>query len=801
MDDPGLAGEQRELLGLIDKLQFAQLDHVKLPQIAVVGDQSAGKSSVLEALSGIPFPRDAGACTRFATEIRLRRAKEDGLTVSVIPDKSRPWKEQERLLQYGRQVSAEMPFEAVMRQASDLISPRHLPGRFAARDILVIEKTGPQMPLLTLVDLPGLVRVANRDQSEADIRTIEDLSDHYAGSRRTIILAVIGGNNDYVQAPILKKARRFDPRGSRTVGVLTKPDMTERIGLEDKFIQLVTNQDPENRLQLGWYVLLNPGPGESWSMADERSRRETDFFSHGRWSALPPQMCGVAALRQCLSSLLQKHIGKHIGSLRRQIQQALEQCEGQLRAMGPAGGTLDEMRFQMGDLFRASDNLVKPAVNGDYKNPFGERFFARQPNMNGTPSHRLRARVRDESERFSHQFRRQGRGAESSSASRDLPTAGPVGDRCKRTFARNEVEPLLRQMRGNELPLDTNPRAPYILFRDYSRNWLLLAQEYKERLAVICNEFLSQVVDHVWPMRMREPLRQHFLEPKMKTLVENSDRELARLGSDLELEMQPYDPEYEDRLRTWRARSTEEGAAYSEADEVLEKMLIYYDLTARIFSRNVITQVVERHLLLGLLGLFDPTEILRFSDESIELIAAEDEETGERRMALEAQRAAIEEARTICAGLAMRSDLRPYDDETEEETDREEAESETEEVTASREPPREPLWHPSRRGSRKPVAPPQDGSDMRPVFGDGSHPEPGSSRELGQMQSSPAASPRNQPVAHAVAGPPPPPPPPRTSHRLGVEDAERIPENMGSSGSRVRESTRSKLAAAMRLGT
>lgn len=110
LDAHGLAGEQRGLLGLIDKLQFAQLDNVKLPQIVVVGDQSAGKSSVLEALSGTPFPRDAGACTRFATEIRLRRAKEARLKVS-IPDKSRPWSDQAWLLQYGGDVTGDVPFE------------------------------------------------------------------------------------------------------------------------------------------------------------------------------------------------------------------------------------------------------------------------------------------------------------------------------------------------------------------------------------------------------------------------------------------------------------------------------------------------------------------------------------------------------------------------------------------------------------------------------------------------------------------------------------------------------------------
>ncbi|KAH7205957.1 P-loop containing nucleoside triphosphate hydrolase protein [Fusarium oxysporum] len=842
LGDQGLATEQRSLLDLIDKLQFAQLDDVKLPQIVVVGDQSAGKSSVLEALTGTPFPRDAGACTRFATEIRMRRAKDPKLKVSIIPDKTRPYNDQARLLQWGGDVTGDTPFDAMMRDATELIAPKSIPGRFAARDILVVEKEGPDMPLLTLVDLPGLVRVANRDQSESDIQTIEALSDRYMKSSRTIILAVIGGNNDYVQAPILKKARHFDPKGSRTIGVLTKPDMTERIGLEDKFIELVTNKDQENNFKLGWYVLLNPGPGEQWQTPEDRANREAEFFSRGKWATLPPEMWGIGALRAKLSTQLQRHIGKHVKTLRRQIQQALEGCESQLKAMGVGKDTPEEMRFQMGELFTASNNLVTPAVNGNYKNPFGERFFARQSSPKGTPSQKLRARIRDESERFARRFRQHGRkvtfqksqppvangvnGTNGAAEGNGLPTPGTVGDRSKKDFAEFEVEPLLRQIRGNELPLDSNPRAPYILFQDYSRNWPVLAQEYKDNVGVICNEFLADVIDHVWPMRMRDPLRMHFLELRMKDLVESADTELGRLTDDMELEIQPFDPEYEERLRKWRAEATENGGTYTEAEEVLEKMLIYYDLTARIFTRNVITQVVERHLLLGMLRLFNPIEILRMPDTTIEAIAAENKETRERRKALQLQKKAIEEARNICASLAMRSELRAYED------DDDDAETDDEEQT-----PREV--------SRRQVGAPQNGVPQNGAPQGGllqAQPAPQSSRNdstrrnrdsrdertereeqrasrppvptQDSYQSGPYQANRDwEPVYHpqqqaSAPGHAPPPPPPRPS-KVGLGETESYYDNARRQDSYTespgrgdgrREGARHRLVNAMRMG-
>lgn len=578
VDTQEFASEQMGLLDLIDKLQFAQLDNVKLPQIVVVGDQSAGKSSVLEAITGTPFPRDAGACTRFATEIRLRRSAESKLEVSIIPDKTRNLRDQERLKQFGGTVDSNMPFDTLMRAAVDLIAPKNIPGRFAARDILVVEKRGPDMPLLTLVDLPGLVRNANNDQSLEDIKTIEALSDRYMKSSRTIILAVIGGNSDYVQAPILTKARHFDPKGSRTIGVLTKPDLTESIGLEDKFIELLNNKDKRNHFGLGWYVLLNPGPrepGQPWPSAEERQRLEGNFFNQGKWSQVPESICGATALKQKLSTQLQRHIGRHVKTLRKQVQKAWDDCDAELKSLGAGKDTPEEMRIELVELFSASKELVIPAVYGFYKNPPKKTFFRVTADPRGTPSQNLRARATEENDRFASRIRAHGRKYEFSSEPH-TPDGQGSG---KHDYARQEVEMLLRQIRGSEFPMDPKPRAVYMLFQSYSEYWPKLAQEHKDNLGVVCNEFLSELIDYAWPKRMREPLRRQFLDPQMKALMDKAQHELELLTEDMNLEVQPYDPEYEERLRNWHAGITKDGVTFSEAQEVLEKMLIYYEVS------------------------------------------------------------------------------------------------------------------------------------------------------------------------------------------------------------------------------
>ena len=73
-------------LDKIDKLFACGVgDHIDLPQLVVVGDQSSGKSSVLEGLTNLPFPRDSGLCTRFATHITFRRSVTKSISVSVKP--------------------------------------------------------------------------------------------------------------------------------------------------------------------------------------------------------------------------------------------------------------------------------------------------------------------------------------------------------------------------------------------------------------------------------------------------------------------------------------------------------------------------------------------------------------------------------------------------------------------------------------------------------------------------------------------------------------------------------------------
>ena len=119
--------EQRRILDTVAQVRKCGLESVlSLPQLVVCGDQSAGKSSVLEALTEIPFPRNDNLCTRFATEIILRRAPNNSLTIKVIPDNQRPTHEQTEIKHFEESITNFDELPRIMKLAMGVMGKQFL---------------------------------------------------------------------------------------------------------------------------------------------------------------------------------------------------------------------------------------------------------------------------------------------------------------------------------------------------------------------------------------------------------------------------------------------------------------------------------------------------------------------------------------------------------------------------------------------------------------------------------------------------------------------------------------------------
>lgn len=149
--------DHRRLLDIVDKLRSRGISqYVDLPEIVVCGDQSAGKSSVLEAISGMSFPVKDNLCTRFATELIIRRARDVDVKTSIIPGLDTAESERARIASVEFQTSGEqVNISDVVDKAKTAMGLSE--GRTFSSDTLRIEISGPYQPNLIWVR-PGVLR-------------------------------------------------------------------------------------------------------------------------------------------------------------------------------------------------------------------------------------------------------------------------------------------------------------------------------------------------------------------------------------------------------------------------------------------------------------------------------------------------------------------------------------------------------------------------------------------------------------------------------------------------------------------
>ena len=245
MNTDTLSDAARPLIDLIDTLRSHGVQQdLPLPQIAVMGDQSAGKSSVLEAISGVPFPRGTGLVTRCATQLIMSRApKGSAWTASACvepSDGAAPIKLEK----------AEDVADVIEKLTAKLCEREG--GAFSTTAAVVIKLRSPDVPDLTLLDLPGIVRTAVAGQSQSVIGDVNSLIETYLKQERTVVLAVIPANQDVATIDILQKAKGADPEGARTIAVLTKPDLIDQ-GAEKEVLETLLNKRAP--LKLGYAMV------------------------------------------------------------------------------------------------------------------------------------------------------------------------------------------------------------------------------------------------------------------------------------------------------------------------------------------------------------------------------------------------------------------------------------------------------------------------------------------------------------------------------------------------------------------
>lgn len=170
----------------------------------------------------------------------------------------------------------------------------------------------PWRPQLILIDIPGLVGLETRGTTTRDLELVTEITKYYIKQERTICLAAVSAATDYATQSILRKVRKLDKRGDRTLSVITKSDIpANRSGLQKGYIELTQNQDIF--FELGWHIVKNRTWEEKDASLAERKASETSIFRSTNWKCLPSESVGIDALR--ISLLLFEHVKKELPML------------------------------------------------------------------------------------------------------------------------------------------------------------------------------------------------------------------------------------------------------------------------------------------------------------------------------------------------------------------------------------------------------------------------------------------------------------------------------------------------------
>ncbi|XP_026845793.1 dynamin isoform X4 [Drosophila persimilis] len=296
------------LIPIVNKLQDAftslgvhmQLD---LPQIAVVGGQSAGKSSVLENFVGKDFlPRGSGIVTRRPLILQLIH----GVT------------------EYGEFLHCKgkkfLNFDEIRKEIEDETDRVTGSNKGISNIPINLRVYSPHVLNLTLIDLPGLTKVAIGDQPVDIEQQIKQMIFQFIRKETCLILAVTPANTDLANSDALKLAKEVDPQGVRTIGVITKLDLMDegtdaRDILENKLLPL----------RRGYIGVVNRSQKDIEGRKDihQALAAERKFFlSHSSYRHMADRL-GTPYLQRVLNQQLTNHIRDTLPGLRDKLQKQM----------------------------------------------------------------------------------------------------------------------------------------------------------------------------------------------------------------------------------------------------------------------------------------------------------------------------------------------------------------------------------------------------------------------------------------------------------------------------------------------
>jgi hypothetical protein len=311
----------RPLMDKIDQVRpllSPSNDGIIFPNVVAVGDQSSGKSTLLESLSLIELPKGNGIVTRCPLVLRLRQSDERKVY---------------RLFDDNRKVlldEANLNMPQYIEQETRKLAGNH---KNIVPDLIELQIEDPHVRDLTVVDLPGIAYNPIRDQPRDIHDQTTNLIRKYISQEGCVILCVFPANVDIVTVESISLAGQVDPSGKRTIGVITKSDLAID---QNMFKQQLLMERPDVvHLKLGFVAVRNRSTDEDISLAAARNREKEFFRQHPVASSVDRNCLGVDALINRLATLYSHRVKEAFPKMRDAIRTQLTEVGEQLSKLPP----------------------------------------------------------------------------------------------------------------------------------------------------------------------------------------------------------------------------------------------------------------------------------------------------------------------------------------------------------------------------------------------------------------------------------------------------------------------------------
>ncbi|CAF1233065.1 unnamed protein product [Rotaria sordida] len=348
--------ESRRLLKVVDEMrEILHYEKISLPHIVVVGDQSVGKSSVLEALSGVQLPRAQNICTRCPLELRLKNISSTETEYATIRCEGMSEIRINNFLEIMDKVT-----DCTVQLAGANLNVSSKP------IYLTVYKKDIQADL-TLIDLPGITRNPIGGQSQTIYKDIVELIEHYIEPSTAIVLHVIPSSVDFTTSESIQLAKKTDPHCERQLIAVSKIDKFDK-DIGEKLLGIGPGS---MALKLGCIAVLNRTQEEIDQNIsfDEMRRREQQFFrSHKAFQDVPEQYLGSEQLVKRLALIQQERIRSTLPSIIDELKKEIKSKKSELKQMPPPVTSEMDCWALYTNLIKKYREIINARVHGIYDN-------------------------------------------------------------------------------------------------------------------------------------------------------------------------------------------------------------------------------------------------------------------------------------------------------------------------------------------------------------------------------------------------------------------------------------------------